>query len=112
MPAPPESAAPAVPGAPGAPAAPAAPGAFASSATPAAIPARPVIAGAWRESRLESRLESRPGSGPESSPDPRPERRRTFEDKTVRVLAQHAGKIYLGLFALTAVVVSLRNPTV
>lgn len=111
MPAPPESAAPAVPGAlgaPGAPAAPAAPGAFASSATPAAIPARPVIAGAWRESRLESR----PGSGPESSPDPRPERRRTFEDKTVRVLAQHAGKIYLGLFALTAVVVSLRNPTV
>ncbi len=38
-----------------------------------------------------------------------PVRRRTFEDKTVRLLAAHAGKIYLFLLALTAVVVTLRE---
>jgi len=39
-----------------------------------------------------------------------PVRRRTFEDKTVRMLADHAGKIYLGLFVLAALVVTLHEP--
>ncbi|MFM8696133.1 MAG: hypothetical protein ACKOEN_05520 [Betaproteobacteria bacterium] len=38
-------------------------------------------------------------------------RRRTFEDKTVRVLAEHAGKIYLGLLVLAILVVKLHDPT-
>ena len=39
-----------------------------------------------------------------------PVRRRTFEDKTVRMLADHAGKIYLGLLVLAALVVTLHEP--
>lgn len=41
---------------------------------------------------------------------PLPVRRRTFEDKTVRLLAEHAGKIYLGLLVLAILVVKLHDP--
>lgn len=37
-------------------------------------------------------------------------KRRTFEDKTVRLLAEHAGKIYLGLLVLAVLVVQLHEP--
>ncbi len=41
---------------------------------------------------------------------PLPVRRRTFEYKTVRLLAEHAGKIYLGLLVLAILVVKLHDP--
>ena len=49
-------------------------------------------------------------STPDQAGSALPARRRTFEDKTVRLLAAHAGKIYLLLLALTVVVVTLREP--